>query len=393
LRVLALGGAGRVGRRAVGILASSSLVSEIVIAGRNLEAAQSCAKDTGEKARAVSVDISNKDRLVTLARDCDILVNTAGPEFEVVLKALGAAIMAGTNYCDISAYGPTMEKALELDSAAKAKGVTALMGIGHAPGLTNLMMMHAARQLDSAEEVRTCVFAPASVLGMGWTKEQLRRSKETGQVDASWQLLVKLATPPFHVYRGGAFVTVETKVDEMKIAMPGNGEIPALLVGSTETITIPRSIPGIRNVYALWSWFPFQLNDQHRELGGRVTSGELELSQAGVAFFNSIVAEYDRKQAVPSGLLGDFAQWAEATGIKNGRRARYSCWPASMHWVSTAPALALASLKILGGEVRTRGVLAPESCLDPLPFFRDVACHVLKSDEPGKILNESWQTL
>ena len=77
LRVLALGGAGEYGRQAVRILASSSLVSEIVIAGRKLEAAQSCAKDTGEKARAMSVDISDHDRLVALARDCDILVNTA----------------------------------------------------------------------------------------------------------------------------------------------------------------------------------------------------------------------------------------------------------------------------------------------------------------------------
>jgi saccharopine dehydrogenase-like NADP-dependent oxidoreductase len=200
LRVLALGGAGRVGRRAVGILASSSLVSEIVIAGGNLEAAQSCANDTGEKARAVSVDISNQDRLVTLARDCDILVNTAGPEFEVALKALGAAIMAGTNYCDISADGPTMEKTLELDSAAKAKGVTALMGIGHMPGLTNLMMMHAARQLDSAEEVRTCVFAAASAQALGWMKDELARYRETGHVVASSPMFVKLATPPFHVY-------------------------------------------------------------------------------------------------------------------------------------------------------------------------------------------------
>jgi len=60
-------------------------------------------------------------------------VNTAGPEWETVLKALDAAIAAGTNYCDIGAYGPTTEAALEFDSGAKAKDVTALIGIGTCP--------------------------------------------------------------------------------------------------------------------------------------------------------------------------------------------------------------------------------------------------------------------
>ena len=393
MRVLALGGAGRVGRRAVGILASSSLVSEIVIAGRNLEAAQSCAKDTGEKAKAVSVDISNRDQLVMLARDCDILVNTAGPEFEVVLKALEAAIAAGTNYCDISAYGPTMERALELDSAAKAKEIIALMGIGQMPGLTSLLMMHAARQLDTAEDLHACFFVAASALGIGWTKEQLRRSREIGYVDASWQMFMKLVSPPFQSYRSGALVTVEGKADEMKSTMPGNGEIPALVVGTPETITIPRSIPGVRNVHSLISFFPFQLNERYRELGGRVTRGELNVTQAALVFLDSIITEYERGQAVPNGFLGDFAIWAEATGIRNGRRARYSCWPASMRWALTAPTLAVAALKILGGEIRTHGVLAPESCLHPLPFFKDVAHQQLKTDEPGRLLNEAWQTL
>jgi len=52
------------------------------------------------------------------------MLNTAGPEFEVVLKTLRAAISAGTNYADLCADGPTMEKALEMNSAAKSNDVT-----------------------------------------------------------------------------------------------------------------------------------------------------------------------------------------------------------------------------------------------------------------------------
>ncbi len=387
MRVLALGASGEYGKHAAKILASSNLVSEIIIAGRNLESAQKCAKEIGEKAKAVSVDISDHERLISLAGEADIIVNTAGPEFEVTLKTLRAAITAGTNYCDISADGPTIEQALGLDSAAKANDVTALLGIGMFPGLTNLLMMHAISQLDSADEVRSCFFLSASVLED--TNERLRQYRGTGLVGAAWQMIMKWPTPPFNIYRGGALTKVGSKAEEMKIAMPGNGDIPAVLVGSTETITMPRAVPELRDVHAFISWFPFQLNHHYAELGQKVNEGRMDLSKAALAFLDSIKIEFDRKQAVLPEYLGEFAIWAEAIGKKNGRSTRYSCWPAS-GWASTGTPLAVASLKILGGEIEKHGILAPESCLDPLPFFNEVARRVLKTDEPGKILNESW---
>lgn len=395
MRVLALGGAGEYGRHAVRVLASSSLVSEIVIAGRNLGAAQSCAKDTGEKARGVSIDVSDRDRLVVLARDCDIVVNTAGPEYEIVLKVLEAAITAGTDYCDIGGDGPTTEAALELDSAAKAKGVTALLGIGACPGVATLMMVHAARQLDRVEEVRSCGFFPAAAFGI--TKDLVRGYRETSHLSAGWQMFMKWGTPPFHAYRGGALVSIKNKTEEMKTMMPGNGEIPAALVGGPEVVTIPRSIPEVQDVYTLVSWFPFQLNGIYGELGGRVAKGELSESQAALAFLDLIVAEQEQWQPVPNGFPRYGIRWAEAVGTKDRSRARYSCWPTSgwYGWRNnpTPVALALAAFKILGGEITTHGVLTPESCLDPLPFFKEVARQMLKTDEPGKLLNETWQTL
>jgi hypothetical protein len=282
-----------------------------------------------------------------------------------------------------------------MDSAARAKGVTALMGIGACPGVATLMMMHAARQLDRVEKVHSCGFFPAAALGL--TKDEVRSYRETGRVSAGWQMFMKWGTPPFHAYRGGALVTVKNKADEMKITMPGNGEIPAVIVGSPEAVTIPRSIPEVQDVYTLVSWFPFQLNGIYRELGGRVAKGELNESQAALAFFDLIVAEQDRGQPVSTGFPRHSWRWAEAVGTKNGIRTRYDCWPTS-NWYGwnnnpTVAALALAALKILGGEIRTRGVLSPESCLDPLPFFKEVARQILKTDEPGNLLNEAWQTL
>ena len=391
MRVLALGGAGEYGRDAVRILASSSLVSEIVVAGRNLEAAQSYAKEVGAKARGVSVDVSGRDKLIALARDCDIIVNTAGPEWETVLKVLDAAIAAGTNYCDIGADGPTTEAALELDSGAKAKAVTALLGIGACPGLATLMMLHAARQLDRVEEVHSCVLAPATAFGI--TRDVVSSYREAGRVSTGWRMFMKWCTPPFHAYSDGKLATVKDETAEIQIAVPGNGEISAVLVGSTEALTIPRFVPEIQCVATLFSWFPFRLNGIYRELGGRVAKGEFDESQAALAFLDQVLSEEGRGQSAPSGLLMG-TRWAEAVGTKDGKRARYTCWPAGWFRPNPTPvALALAALKILSGEIGIDGVLTPESCLDPLPFFKEVASAQLKTDEPGKLLNEAWQTL
>jgi hypothetical protein len=55
--------------------------------------------------------------------------------------------------------------------------------------------------------------------------------------------------------------------------------------------------------------------------------------------------------------------------------------------------LALATLKIITGEIGTTGVLTPELCLEPLPFIKEVAHNQLKTNEPGELLNEAWEIL
>jgi hypothetical protein len=389
LHVLFLGGASRYAKGGLRILASSDIVSEILIAGRNLEKARKSADEVGDKARAVSLDINDHDRLVKMARESDIVVNTAGPEWEVVLKALGAAIEAGINYCDIGADGPTTEKALELDGAARAKGVTALVGMGFTPGLSNLLMIHAARKLDSVEQIQMCWFIP--VLDWGDLREEFRASRKSGNVAGGWQMAMKWATPPVKVFQNGSYFTNTTEAEELKVQMPGVGEIPAVLGGSAESITLPRSLPGVRSVRVLFSWFPFSLNTEYRELGARVARGEITLVQSAQDFYESVIRESGKTEVFHDPFSRDMV-WAEATGIKDGVRFRYSCWPPSA-WLSTSTPLALASLKILHGEVRKTGVLAPEACIDPLPFFSEVAQEALKEGGRGQLLNESWQPL
>ena len=67
MRILILGGSGRSGSDEVRHLFASDLVSEVGIAGRNLDTLNRVVTEIGSKARAVQVDILDERRLASVA--------------------------------------------------------------------------------------------------------------------------------------------------------------------------------------------------------------------------------------------------------------------------------------------------------------------------------------
>jgi saccharopine dehydrogenase-like NADP-dependent oxidoreductase len=388
-RVLALGGADWYGQRAAQLLVAFDLVSEIVIAGRNLEAAERAAARLGAKARAAQVDVLDEGRLAALAAGSDLIVNTAGPEWVVVVPALREAIRAGVDYCDIGAHGPTTEAALALHEAAKTAGITAVLGVGVDPCLSNLMMVHATRQLDQTDELTYCIFQVTGLYG-GDARTTLAEWREAGRAEAGWQMMMRLAAEQARHYRDGRWIDLDPVKSPASVSLPRGQRVTAYPVGMPEPITVPRTLREVRSVSVLVSFFPPQLNETFWELGGRVARGELNESEAAISFFDYVTAQHERSAAVPKGCESGWVTWVEAIGTKQGRPTSYKCWPVG-GWDTTTGPLAAAALKILRGEIQMRGVLAPESCLDPLPFFAEVAR--LEGVEPprGTLLGESFE--
>lgn len=378
------------GQRTARILAGSDVVSEIVIAGRNLEAAKRIAGELGEKATALQADAMEEGRVASLATGYDLLVSAAGPDFKVVLPALRAAIKAGAHYCDPSADGPAMEKALTLDASAKASGVSAIVGIGLMPGLSNLLMLHAARQLDRVEDVTYCSLWPVPDWGDPTTV--LSEWRKAGHADGSWQTIMRVVGRKARQFREGRLVEVDPTKEVLRVAPPQGGEVTAIPVGSCEPITLPRVVTGIRSVSSLVSLLPPQLNELWRELGRRIAAGEVDESEASFLFYERLAAEPDRWLTAPEGVESKWVEWAEAVGTKSGRRVRYRCWP-DTPWETTSGPLATAALKILRGEIRTRGVLTPEACLEYTSFLADGARNGLYEPPTGNLLRQSIEEL
>lgn len=391
MRVFALGGSGGVGQGAARILAASNMVSEIAITSRSLSIAKQVATGLGEKATAVEVDATDEERLALLMRGYDLVVNTAGPDFQMALPAARASLRAGAHCCDISADGPTTEKILMLDAEAKASGLTVLTGIGAEPGLSNLLMLHAARQLDQVEEVQFCACYPFTLLASEDPGREAVEMRSSGRINASWQTLLKWVSGGVRTYRNGRWIDIEPFDSAVEVSLPQGATATMFPYGSTEPITLPRYLPGVKTVSVLACLSPPQVNELYRVHARRLGAGEVDAAEATLNFLEAVGQDTGRWLATPKGFPSHLIIWASAIGRKDGRKARAVCQPTSM-WLSTAGAVSVAALRILRGEIKERGVLPPEACLDPLPFFADVAQHGFEEPK-GKLLHESLELL
>ncbi|MDQ3148729.1 MAG: saccharopine dehydrogenase NADP-binding domain-containing protein [Chloroflexota bacterium] len=102
MRVLALGGAGAMGRAALTAGAQLSAWTALTVADRDGDAARRVAAGLPH-AMGTEVDATDGVALRLLMRDVDIVVSTVGPYYRFGDKVLAAAIEASCHYVDICA--------------------------------------------------------------------------------------------------------------------------------------------------------------------------------------------------------------------------------------------------------------------------------------------------
>jgi len=382
-RVLLLGGSGRFGEGTARCLTRSEVVSEIGLAGRNEDALRRRVSEVGDKAHPVLVDIRDERRLSSVAADYDIVVNAAGPEWEVLLPALRAAIDAGTHYCDLGADGRTAEKQLELDSLAKEHDVVAVIGMGIDPGIDNLLAMHASKQFDNIEDMTFCfqLALPEELL-----REAVSELGKSGRVDSSWQLVMSNIRGPVRVYRDESWVVVDPLDHGVEIRSPQGVTVTAYPCANPEQITLPRYLPRVRNMSCVCGISPEEISQlMHRE-AQRISREEVSVKEATRSFLETIGSDHEDwlKGSAPG-----WDMWLVTTGLKDGRRARYTCWAVGVAYTSIP--LAVAALRVLRGEVSVRGVVPPEACFEPMSFFEEVARYVPAEDRDKPFYGESME--
>lgn len=144
-KILIIGGYGNVGRVIARQLAPL-FPGRVVVAGRNLANAGAAAEAIGDGAQARAVDIRSPEAATELEEIGLVVVCLDQEDVQFAEQCLNR----GIHYVDISAHYPFLATVERLDELARSRGATAILSVGVAPGLTNLL---AARALELMERV------------------------------------------------------------------------------------------------------------------------------------------------------------------------------------------------------------------------------------------------
>lgn len=147
-KILVVGGYGHVGRT-ISTRLAGHFPGRVIATGRNYQKAGAFSQETGRKVLPLKLDISAPDGYDEVLDDVSVVVMCFD---QVDTGFVEACLHRGIHYIDISATYGFLSKVEALDAQAKKYGATAVLSVGLAPGLTNLLAAHAKSQLVEMQQ-------------------------------------------------------------------------------------------------------------------------------------------------------------------------------------------------------------------------------------------------
>lgn len=354
MKVIALGGAGAMGRLAVRDLSSREIVTEITIADYNLDEAANLARLLGKKCRAVKVDANDHSGMVAALRNHDAALGAIGPFYKYEAKVARACIDAGVHYVSICDDYDAAEAALQLDAHAKEKGLTMITGVGWTPGVTNILAKKASRELDAVEGIAVCWGCHASdTVGKAVTLHTLHIF--AGKVPS---------------FQSGQSLRVPAGSGHEIVRFPQPvGDVHVYHLGHPEPVTIPRYIKthtvtlkgGLKEHYfnilgKTLSFLGILSTNMGKDIIGGIVNPLLPLFE-----------KLDRPPETASACRVD------VTGTASGRKTLITYGAVAHMDLLTGLPASIALQMILENKIKETGVMGPEACLDPGEFLQRLA--------------------
>jgi lysine 6-dehydrogenase len=153
MNITVLGGAGKMGCVAVQDLANDQRVDTVTIADLNMEAAKTVADYIASpKIHIEKVDIKKEGELAAVLQGADVCLNAT--VYYTNLEVMHACLEAGVHYTDMGGLFHTTRKQLQLNEQFASAGISAILGMGSAPGIPNVQARYATDRLDTIESIK-----------------------------------------------------------------------------------------------------------------------------------------------------------------------------------------------------------------------------------------------
>ena len=366
-QVIVLGGGGAVGRVASKTLAGHDAFSKVVVADFNPEKARTLLSEVGSSKISFEwFDAQDPQSIKEAIKGSDVVLNCVGPFYSTVKPILKAVIESGINYVDICDDVDVTLGILEMDAQAKEAGVSALIGMGISPGVTNLLGKLAADQL--LDEVYSIDIFHAHGGEPMEGEGVIGHRFHCMSIDIPMYLNGELKQVDFFGDDGKAL--------RQTFEFPILGEVPLFPYPHPEQLTMPNYIK-LRQVTNKGSVLPREYFELTKELCrlGMGSREPLEVKGQSVIPYDFAVA-YILKERDRILKETDFGEQrgccsVVAKGKKEGKDREYR-----FHLASRSQALgegtgipaAMGAILMNQGKVKGPGVMPPEACLDPMEF-------------------------
>jgi saccharopine dehydrogenase-like NADP-dependent oxidoreductase len=377
MRITVIGGAGKMACIAVQYLAQDKRVEEVVIADLNLEQAKVVAEYINSpKVEIRKVDVNDRAALVDLLKSSDACLN--GTVYYTNLPIMDACLEAGVHYTDMGGLFFTTRKQLELSDRFAEVGISAVLGMGSAPGVPNLQARYAAERLDTIDYIK--IFD-------GIKPPPTDDPKFTYAVPT---IIDEMLIEPM-VYSEGEFKAQEPFSGfEDYWFSPPIGLLPMHLSLHSEVATIPVSFKekGVQECFFKINYWGMSklVVEKIRVLadfgfGGtdpvEVKGQSIKPRDMMVAMLSGYVPPITDFLAPAKNQPPDWVKEivTEVKGTKDDQEVTYRMGTLTCKGaLPTGVAPAIAAIWLAEGRVAP-GVHPPELALDPVPFFKELEEH------------------
>jgi saccharopine dehydrogenase (NAD+, L-lysine-forming) len=368
------------------------IFSEILLASRNQNKCRAIAADvkaaTGRDIETAAVDAEDVEATVALIKSFRpaLLINVALPYQDLPL--MDACLHAGIHYVDTANYEPPNLAKFEYSwqwayrERFAAAGLTALLGSGFDPGVTNVFCAHAQKHLFDEIELIDIMDANAGDHGYPFATNfnpeiNIREITQRGRY---WERGEWKSTDPLSVRRDYDYPVIGAK--------------PSYLLYHEELESLAQNIRGLRRIR-----FFMTFSDQYLthlrvlENVGMTRIDPVEFQGRPVVPIQFLKAILPDPASLGARTKGKTCIGCDITGVKDGRRRRVfihnicdhqECYrevkSQAISYTTGVPAMIGGAMLATGKWLRP-GVWNMEQC-DPDPFMDMLNKHGL----PWKVL-------
>ncbi|KAE8314696.1 Saccharopine dehydrogenase-domain-containing protein [Aspergillus transmontanensis] len=223
------------------------------------------AKLPGKNITIRKVDLFNPDELRSTIAGATLVIQGAQPYYRTSTPVLTACIEAKVPYLDYSDDVHSTQASLDLHEQAKREGVPCYINCGSSPGMTNLIALDIAKELDTVESLDIC-----------WLV-----SEEGGQLGREvLEHLMHITGGPCLTWADGKAAVHENWVETAYApVIAGSSDLFHESV-HPEPVTLPRRLKDTPRIRTMGALSPAPFNGLARGLGAAVHSGALSMDAA-----------------------------------------------------------------------------------------------------------------